>query len=200
MATEVKTENEALIESMVLEAEKVAEPGEVTPGGVIHKGDDDVPSPMVMSKITSAGYATIYNTLTGESSKMNLNMLRRKLRLKRADGSPVFSTNPPKVLPTRGEYKCQLHPDDPNRKHYDGQGFAVCMKSNLNSPYQVRRHMEKKHKDEWKAIEQERTERERQEDRTLQRLLLSKATEEKAPLYVSDKLPKTRKVKAKKTK
>lgn len=66
------------------------------------------------------------------------------------------------------------------------------MKSNLTSPYQVNRHMEKKHKDEWKAIEQERTERERQEDRELQRLLLASAVggiskEEKPPLYISKK-------------
>jgi len=182
-----ETENQALIEEMVKEAEKVGEPGEVTKGGVIHAGSDDVPSPMIMSELKSAGHTYIYNTRTGDQSIVNLNMLRRKLQLKRADNSPVFTTVKPKVLPKLGEYKCLLHPNDPNRKHYDELGLAVCPKAHLNSPYQVRRHMMKKHRMEWDAIEQERIDREKKEDREFQKQLMSRATEEKPPLYVSDK-------------
>lgn len=179
-----KTENEALIEQMVKDAEKAGEPGELTKGAVVHKGDDEVPSPMIISEVTSAGHCFIYNTLTGAQSVMNLNMLRRKLQLKRADGSPVFTTIRPDVLPKLGEYKCMLHPDSPNRKHFDELGLATCPKAHLNSPYQVRRHMQKKHKDEWKAIEDERIDKERQEDREFQKQLMTKAIE--APLYVKE--------------
>jgi len=182
-----ETENKALIEQMVKDAESVGEPGEVTKGGIIHKGDEDVESPMIMSELKSAGHTYIYNTRTGVQSIVNLNMLRKKLQLKRADNSPVFTTAKPKVLPKLGEYKCLLHPDDPNRKHYDEIGLAICSKAHLNSPYQVRRHMMKKHKMEWDAIEQERIDKEKKEDREFQRKLMSRVTEEKPPLYVSDK-------------
>ena len=103
MEKDGKTENTALIEQMVKEAEKVGEPGELTQGDIVHAGDDDVPSPMIMSEVTSAGHCLIYNTLTGAESVMNLNMLRRKLQLKRADGTPVFTTAKPDILPKLGK-------------------------------------------------------------------------------------------------
>lgn len=188
MAKKTGTENQALIEKMVQEAEGIAEPGEVTKGGVVHEGDEEMPSPMIMSELKSAGHTYIYNTRTGDKSVVNLNMLRRKLQLRRADGRPVFTTVKPGAVPTLGEYKCLLHPDDPNRKHYDELGLAVCLKAHLNSPYQVRRHMMKKHKMEWAAIEQERIDREKKEDREFQQKLMDRAIgKEKPPLYVSNK-------------
>lgn len=189
--TEDEVENKVLIEKMVQEAEKVGEPGELQKGSVVHGGDGDVPSPMVMSELKSAGHTYIYNTRTGDRSVVNLNMLRRKLQLKRADSRPVYTTVKPEVTPTLGEYKCRLHKDDPDRKHFDSLGLAVCPKATLNSPYQVRRHMMKKHKMEWDAIEQERTDKEKKEDREFQKTLMNRVVEvkpeEKAPLYVSDK-------------
>ena len=50
--------------------------------------------------------------------------------------------------------------------------------------------MEKRHKTEWGAIESERLDAEKQEDRAFQRTLMERAMGapvEKAPLYVSDK-------------
>ena len=51
--------------------------------------------------------------------------------------------------------------------------------------------MEKKHPKEWRAIEDGRKERERQEDRAFQKTLYEavggKKEEEKPPLYISDK-------------
>ncbi len=190
--TTSETENTVLIEKMVAEAEAVKEPGEIGKGGVIHRGDDEVPSPMIMSELKSAGHTYLYNTRTGDRSVVNLNMLRRKLQLKRADGRPVYTTVKPGITPTLGEYKCLLHKDDPNRKHYDEIGLAVCPKSTLNSPYQVRRHMMKKHKMEWDAIEQERTDKEKKEDREFQKTLMNRvvgkpAGTPDAPLYVSAK-------------
>ncbi len=190
--TEEEVETQTLIESMVADAEKVSEPGEMQKGSVIHGGDSDAPSPMIMSELKSAGHTYIYNTRTGDRSVVNLNMLRRKLGLKRADSRPVYTTVKPGITPTLGEHKCLLHPGDSNRKHYDTMGLAVCPKAHLNSPYQVRRHMMKKHKMEWEAIEQERTDREKKEDREFQKTLMTRVTEakpaeEEAPLYVSDK-------------
>ena len=164
------------LEEMLRDAEVAPEPGESMKDKVIHKGDEDLPTPMVRSMLESAGWVYIYDTQTGERSTANRNMLRQLLRRKREDGSLVFTTIKPPFEPKRGTYKCMLHPNDPNRGHYEELGFPVCMKSNLTSPFQVRRHMEKRHKMEWAGIEQERIDTERAEDRKLQHILIKSAT------------------------
>jgi hypothetical protein len=148
---------------------------------------------MVTSEMSSAGYVFIYDTETGEQSKCNNNMLRQMLGLQRPNGRPVYTTRPPKEPPKRGTYKCLLHPDGPNRKHYDDLGLPTCRKANLTSPFQVNRHMQKRHPVEWATIESERVSREKQEERDFQRGLVAMASGTKtvgtpeAPLYVSDK-------------
>jgi len=190
--TKVEKENEQLIEEMLANAEKADEPGELVKNPVIHRGDGDVPSPMVMSSLKSAGHSRMWDTKTGVESLTNNNMLATQLKKMRPDGTRVYTTTKPLVAPKRGDYKCLLHIGDPNRKHYDDLGLAVCPKDNLNSPFQVRRHMEKRHKTEWAAIEQERTDREKKEDRDFQKQLMSRAlgetrVTEEAPLYISRK-------------
>lgn len=177
-------DNKKLIEEMINEAEKAAEPGELKTGQVI--SDEDMSTPMVAMKTKSAGYVYVYDTRTGERSLCNRNMLVGLLRKKRPDGSTVFTTVKPKTSPKRGTFKCLLHPDNPNRKHYDELGLPVCRKANLTSPYQVTRHMQKRHKIEWQTIEQERIEAERREDREFQHQIMSRIGGE-APLYVSKK-------------
>jgi len=179
-------DNEKLIEEMISEAESAPEPGELKGGQVISSDDADMPAPMVSLKLKSAGYKYIYDTRTRERSVCNRNMLASALKKKRADGSTVFTTEKPSVPPKRGHLKCLLHADDPNREHYTELGLAVCKKANLTSPYQVTRHMEKRHQMEWKTIERERIDIEKQEEREFRRELMGK-TVEKAPLYVSDK-------------
>lgn len=179
------------IEQMTQEAEKADEPGGNEK--IIHRGDDEVPAPITRSSLESAGWARVYDTRTGEPSIVNRNMLSGALKKTRPDGSAVFTIHKPSVEPKRGTYKCMLHVDDPNRAHYDDLGFATCKKATLRSPYEVRRHMQKRHKVEWAAIQEEREEQKRQEDRDFQRQLMGIAVGKKevgtpeAPLYVSDK-------------
>ncbi len=139
------------------------------------------------------GRITIYDTLTAEPSEVLVTMLPQLLRKRRADGSMVFTERKPDFAPIRGSLKCKLHPDDPNREHYDTLGLPSCLKSNLTAPFHVMRHMEKRHKMEWGIIEKDRKDaeallknEERKEDREFQRELMGKAVE-KPPLYVSDK-------------
>lgn len=168
-------DNQALIEEMIRGAEGAEEPGEIVRQRVIHEGDEDLPVPMVATKLVSAGYVYIYDTETGECSLTNRNMLPAQLKKKRPDGSNVFTTLKPAIPPKRGNLKCMLHPKGSNRKHYDELGLAVCPKDNLTSPFQVRRHMEKRHKMEWGAIEQERIDAEKKQDREFQEVLLKAA-------------------------
>lgn len=199
---QIQDENRPTIEEMIRDAEVAPEPG--TTERVIHRGDEGQPAPMTLAALKSAGWCYIYENTSGERSTANKNMLPQLLKIKNSDGSYRFNTvkplNPPFPRPI-GVLKCILHKDNPNRVHYTELGLPECPKSNLTSPYQVRRHMLKKHPDQWAVIEQERTDRERKEDREFQKAILgARSTESigtpEAPLYISDK-PK-RKVKVKK--
>lgn len=167
-------ENTELIEEMMRDAEQAAEPGELHRAQVVSHGDEEAP-PMVASELKSAGYVYIYDRKSGERSICNRNNLTRALK-KMRDGEYIFTTVKPKVAPKRGTLKCLLHPDDPNRAHYDELGFATCRKANLTSPFQVNRHMQKRHKQEWAAIQEERQLAKEQRDREFQERLLSQAT------------------------
>jgi len=127
-------------------------------------------------KMQSAGYVYIYDTQTRERSICNRNMLTQHLKKTRKDGSPVFTTRKPKEGPVRGTLKCMLHPDDPDRYHYDELGLPTCRKANLTSPYQVRRHMEKRHKMEWLTIKEERDQVEKDRARKLQEAMIKSAS------------------------
>ncbi len=149
---------------------------------VIHKGGDEHGTMTLRTE--SPGNTTVYDTMTGISSEVNLQNLKGILRKTRKDGTPVFKLEQ-LVKPKQGTYPCLLAASDPNREHYDELGFPVCPKDNLSAPFHVRRHMMKRHKVEWGAIEEETKAREKEEDREFQRSILGKAT--KAPLYVSNK-------------
>lgn len=166
------------IEERIRDSEEAPEPG--TWGDKM--GDKDFA--MSPTQLKSAGYTYIYDTKSGERSLCNNNMLPQHLRKTRPDGSYVFTTQPPAVKPVRGVLKCMLHQDDPNREHYDSLGLPTCRKANLTSPFQVSRHMQKRHKVEWATIEQERKDVEKEEERQFRECLMARGD---APLYVSEK-------------
>jgi len=194
------TENEALLQDMLQRAERADEPGD--PNKIVQKGDDETP-PTVVTTLKSAGYSYIYDTETRERSLINNNMLPSALKKKRPDGSSVFTAIKPDELPKRGAYKCMLHPDNPNREYYDSLGLPVCLKANLTAPFQVRRHMQKRHRMEYEALEEERLQAEKDRSTKLQESLImavggkmpeptatpseSVLTTEEPELYVSDK-------------
>lgn len=149
-------------------------------------------------KMQSAGYSYIYDPITGDRSVVNNNMRAFNLKKKRPDGTPRFIGTKPKNPPhptIPGTYRCRLHKDDPGRKQWDAMGFAVCPKDDLASPYQVIRHMEKRHKSEWATMQYDEAEKRRQEDRAFQGAMLEglrgkpapEVAPTEAPLYVSDK-------------
>lgn len=169
------------IEEIVRDSQKATEPGEMKAGDIVSEGDKDLPALMTTSTLESAGWTYIYDSRTGDKSLCNNNMLAQHLKKKRPDGSYVFTTQKPKVMPKLGTLKCMLHPDNPKRGHYDELGLGTCKKSNLTSPFQVTRHMQKRHKMEWQTLEAERIEAEKQEEREFRKSLMGKA---EAPLYV----------------
>jgi len=208
-STLVDKEREALIAEMLREANPVELPSELLKNPVIHTGKDEtLQAPMVVNKISSAGYVYIWETDTYEKVPVLYYMLAQKLRQRRPDGGYRFTTVNPGKLPKRGTIKCMLNKEAEDRKHYDDLGFRVCPKANITNQYQLQQHMKKRHPQEWAAIDAEKKEKEKAEDRALQRLLLTnqlntmskpkeeskpeiapaqETIEEKAPLYVSEK-------------
>jgi hypothetical protein len=156
---------EKTIEEKMRDAEAVAEDQLEIEGKV-----DDVEY-MTAPEVLSAGQVYIYDTRTNERSVCRRNTLAHKLSLRRTDGSLIFTTLKPKKGPKRGHLKCMLHPDE-RKPIYDTWGFAVCMKANLTSPFQVRRHMQKRHKQEYEAIREEETRAERDKERQLRESLI----------------------------
>jgi len=155
--------------------EQIAKAEAVEESQVVVETDKELDVEMTPTQLKSAGYVYIYDTKTNERSLCNRNVLLHNLQKKRPGGSIVFTTEKPKVGPKRGHLKCMLHPDEPNRYHYDDLGLAVCKKSNLTSPYQVKRHMAKRHKDEYAAIKEEEERAEKEKDRKMREALIKLA-------------------------
>lgn len=158
-------------EEAILEALAADEPGDLKPGDVLHRSDGDVPAPILAKALTSAGYAHLWNTQTGERITTNKSMLRTQLSKTREDGSKVFTTRDPNIVTPRGTYRCLLHPEGEHRAEYDALGLPTCHKDNLTSPLQVRLHMQHRHKSAWETIEEIKKDNERKDELEFRRQL-----------------------------
>ncbi len=177
MTEDTKTEdkkiadaNTVLIEEAMRDLKEVPAEGELATNPIVHRGDETLPAPMVAT-VKDDNRVPMWDTITHERSLILMNMARAQLGKMRPNGTPYFTARDPGILPKRGSHKCMLHMESPNRDHYTDLGFAICSKSNLANPYQVSRHMQRKHKDEWSAIEEEKRLVERQEDREVYRAI-----------------------------
>ena len=167
--------------------EKMLKAEEAQEAKVEIEADKSLEVEMTPTELKSAGYVIIYDTRTFEPSVCSRNTLRHNLQKKRPDGSIVFTTVKPRQKPKRGHLKCMLHADSPNREHYDELGLPVCPKANLTSPYQVIRHMQKRHKVEYATIKEEETRLEKEQERQLRESIIRLGTKEERPLYVKEK-------------
>jgi len=191
-------DRDVLIEELLMEQERDNdEPGPPTYREMVHKGDDEFAAPIVAQVMQRAGYVWLYDTKTYERSPFLRYMAPQKLQAKYPDGTPKFTTQRPRdkdgnpLMPWRGQVKCLLHPDQPQRDQYDRMGLAVCTSAHIANDQQLVLHMDHKHPSEWRAIQNlKRVDRETEESeyrRAIINLAAEKATGEKAPLYVSDK-------------
>ena len=168
---------EKMTVELMEEAEAAPEPGNFNRRQVIHSPSDAFPIDVQVASLESAGYVYVYDTETAERSITNRNMLETQLSKLRPDGTRFFTTVKPAFEPKRGTLKCLLHKDDPDRGQYDSWGFATCNKSNLVSEFQVNRHVQIRHRQEWQTIYEERERKEKEEDRNFQRQLLGLAAQ-----------------------
>lgn len=173
-----------VLEAMLAMVDQGPEPGSLRPQDVLHRGDGEIPAPMVASTLKSAGYTVVYDKRTGEPSLCNNNMLPAQLRKKDEEGNRVFTWVKPEKEPARGTTRCVLHADR-REPWMDEAGLPTCSKANLTSEYQARMHAQHRHKSEWAAIELRRKEEIEKEDRAARQALLmvvqGKASQDQAP-------------------
>uniref|UniRef100_A0A6M3IPT0 C2H2-type domain-containing protein n=1 Tax=viral metagenome TaxID=1070528 RepID=A0A6M3IPT0_9ZZZZ len=179
--------NETLLQEMVglLEkAEKAPSAGSGNKAEVVHRGDAEVPVPILSQRESEAGYVYIYDPKTGEQSRANKNMVLALLKATNPDGTRLFTTIKPAFEPLKGTHKCFLHPAGPERKRYTEMGLPVCNKSNITNPYMVKKHMMNRHPTAWKFLEEERIEKERVDEIALRTAILQQMVEAKASAQV----------------
>ena len=180
-------ENDRIIAELMSDWEEAPEPGSARVGHVEHHGNDDLPTPVVQTKLSSAGYTYIYDRLTGDRSLTNRNMLPTQMQKRRPDSTAVFMRTDPRLdpkfkAPKRNKLKCRLHLDDPDRGTWDEMGFPTCRKENLVSKYHVNRHMASKHRDELAAINDLEYQREDEDRKEFQRMLMQQAVRTGVPI------------------
>ena len=173
-------ENEEVL--ALLEGQKELEPGNPLGEGIEHSKDSELSS--TVSAVTSAGYVTVFDRVTGDPSVVNRNMLPTQLRTRHPEThSLVFTLIDPGIRPPQGTFKCMLHKDAPERSSFNDLGLATCKKANLKTAYQQTRHMTRRHKDEWAVIQDIKARAQdaewktrQEEDRQFQRMILDKLT------------------------
>ena len=135
---------------------------------------------LIVTNLQSAGWTWLYETNTREPSLCNNNMLASQLKVKRQDGTYVFTTKKPSKPPWRGTIRCLLHKGRPEYPQMAAQGLipqsGPCKKHTIPNEFQLMNHMRNKHPQEWSAISQQREEKERQEDREERQAILRSLT------------------------
>lgn len=169
---------------------------DIKPGDIVTKGSDagtanEIP-PMVVHEVMAPNRVRLYDSETGEAylapkSIVGIRPANTTEGYKRgygllgqvtATGAWKWVEQDPQVSPrVRGNLKCRLHPDDPERYLWDEMGFPVCNKTGIPSAYEQERHLTSKHKTVATAIKarQEQVDRDaaRDEARLLREALVA---------------------------
>jgi hypothetical protein len=178
------------------------------PGQALASSVGGQPVGAKVTEVDRGRWILVYNTRTGESSKMNV--VHRPFldpanprAWRWSDGTMQLSITPPVgITPVRGEFMCRLHPDHADRAHYDEIGLRGkgCFedgggKEGIPSEFDVQLHMERRHRREWALIKEEEARRERLDDREWQRTMVmmarGEAPAEAAPVAPVSEAPST---------
>lgn len=116
-------------------------------------------------EILDAGHSWVYDVRNYQRSKVNNNMLRTQLQKTDVDvssdhfGKRVFTTEnlwAKGLSPKKGDIKCFLHKESPDRAKWDDMGYAVCPAGSLASPSNAVSHARRTHKAEWAAVAEDK--------------------------------------------
>ena len=173
----------AELSNQVLDSEEEMRPEElallaqdaISPGmgdGLVQMPSKETPWGITIEEMESAGWVTVWDKFTGEPSKVNRNMLAAQLLKVNDEGVRCFTTVKPAIEPWRGSTLCMLHPDSEDRSAYDRMGLPVCKSGNLASDFQMRLHMQHRHKNEWAQIQDIEQQKVDEEERLVRQALI----------------------------
>jgi len=173
----------AELSNQVLDSEEEMRPEElallaqdaISPGmgdGLVQMPSKETPWGITIEEMESAGWVTVWDKFTGEPSKVNRNMLAAQLLKVNDDGLRCFTTVKPAIEPWRGSTLCMLHPDSEDRPVYDRMGLPVCKSGNLASEFQMRLHMQHRHKNEWAQLQDIEQQKVDEEERLVRQALI----------------------------
>ena len=173
----------AELSNQVLDSEEEMRPEElallaqdaISPGmgdGLVQMPSKETPWGITIKEMESAGWVTVWDKFTGEPSKVNRNMLAAQLLKVNDDGVRCFTTVKPAIEPWRGSTLCMLHPDSEDRPVYDRMGLPVCKSGNLASEFQMRLHMQHRHKNEWAQLQDIEQQKVDEEERLVRQALI----------------------------
>lgn len=161
----------------------IEEQSESAPGTYLQEGeilgrgtqDGDLPAGTFLrvNSLQYKGYVEVWDTQTGDKSRQPWWLLWQTMRKRREDGSLVFTRTDPKIPPDYGQdLFCPLNPAAPPDQRFTGRGFRHCRKKHIPHWDALQSHIQHSHKRAWAAMERARAEREREEDRALQRKVI----------------------------
>lgn len=122
----------------------------------------------------------VFNRFDGTKSEVLVSMLSKQLRKRfprdpgipqRFWGQRAFSIEPPADVIAKPQLKCWLHAEHEKRDGLNAIGLSArfCTKSNIPSEMDVRMHVQRKHPQEYRIINESIERISRDEDRALQR-------------------------------
>ena len=164
------SEDDMRPEELALLAQDAISPG--MGDGLVQMPSKETPWGITIEEMESAGWVTVWDKFTGEPSKVNRNMLAAQLLKVNDDGVRCFTTVKPAIEPWRGSTLCMLHPDSEDRSAYDRMGLPVCKSGNLASDFQMRLHMQHRHKNEWAQIQDIEQQKVDEEERLVRQALI----------------------------
>lgn len=163
-------------EQLLAEAGADVEPDTyMKPGEILTRPSADTPWAQRVNSLDFKGYVQVWDTVTGIMSLQPRWLLWQTMTKTRANGSRVFTLHDPKIPQAYGnDLMCPLHPQHPDFPRYKSQGFPECPGKKRHIPHQqaLNSHIRHTHKRLWEAMEQDRQDRIREEDRQIQRDLL----------------------------
>ena len=156
----------------------VSPPSYMKAGEVLGPVNEANPAPMRVSDLRFKGYVEVWDTVSGVKSLQPWWLLWQTMKKKRPDGSSVFTRTDPKIPPNYGaDLFCYLNVASPEYQRVKQLGFKPCTKQHIPHEDALMRHVKKSHSRAWEALERERVERIRQEDRKLQQDMLAAMTQ-----------------------
>jgi len=164
------SEDDMRPEELALLAQDAISPG--MGDGLVQMPSKETPWGITIEEMESAGWVTVWDKFTGEPSKVNRNMLAGQLLKVNDEGVRCFTTVKPAIEPWRGSTLCMLHPDSEDRSAYNRMGLPVCKSGNLASDFQMRLHMQHRHKNEWAQIQDIEQQKVDEEERLVRQALI----------------------------